>query len=448
VPGNLNKTISRRGFLQLAAALGTLSVSAGPFFLFPDRARAAQKKLRILQWKHFLPGYDKWFDEVLAREWGQKHEINVIVDHVSSEKLQECALAEVALGRGHDLVMFPSPPADLEKHVIDHREIYRELRHHCGEAIELAHKSTFNPYTKRYFAFCDSYLPAPFAWLHDRWAEAGLPFGPIDYETLRRIGHKIRNTTGIPCGFSLAEELSSNIALHSILWSFGGVVQNQDGRAAIDSKNTVEALKYVKAFYEESEKPEVLNWKPSSNAKALLSGRVSCTMNAISVSREAERKHSRRPGEIMFSPVLRAQADPVAPPHVTQCYAIWNFAENKEAAKQFLVDLVGNFKQVFQASGFCNFPCFPKTVPDLLNQLSSDPRAVPLGKYTVLRDTLFWTKNVGYPGYSTAGVAEIFRSFAVPRMFARVAKGEASAEESARLTQREAEAIFLKWGQS
>src|SRR5258708_905880 len=114
---------SRREFLRRATSLAGLAACSGPFFLFPDRAEAGRKKLRILQWKHFVPGYDKWFDEVLAKEWGERHDTKVIVDHVDVEKLHYHAAAEAALRKGHDLVMFPSPPAAFEKDVIDHREI-------------------------------------------------------------------------------------------------------------------------------------------------------------------------------------------------------------------------------------------------------------------------------------------------------------------------------------
>jgi multiple sugar transport system substrate-binding protein len=442
MPNQTNDERSRREFLRRATAFAGLAACSGPFFLFPERAEAGRKKLRILQWKHFVPGYDKWFDEALAREWGNKYDTKVIVDHVDVEKLRGLATAETAARKGHDIVMFPWPPAVFEKDAIDHREIYRTLRHHWGEAIELAHRSTFNPRTKKYFAFADSYLPAPFACLHDPWVGAGLPFGPPDFETLRTVGRTIRSNSGVPCGLGLAPELSSNIALLAVLWSFGGSIQDEHEQVAINSKSTVNALKYVKALYDEAEGPEVLTWKTASNAKALLSGAVSCTLNSISVGREAERKQPPRSGRIMFSPAIHAGAGALAPPHITQCYVIWDFAENKEGAKQFLIDLVANFMQVFQASEFCNFPCFPKTVPDLLNRLSNDQHAVPPGKYNVLRDALLWTKSIGYPGYANAAVDEAFSSFVVPRMFARVARGEVSAEGAAQAAEKELRQAF------
>lgn len=448
MPKERNKRVLRRDFLKKTAAFSLFAAGAGPSFLFPERAYAAGKKLRILQWKHPVPGFDRWFDGVFAKEWGQKHDTKVIVDHLAIEKISQHAAAEVAARRGHDLVMFLSPPAAYENEVIDHHEIYRELRHHWGETIELAHKSTFNPRTKRYFAFSDSYIPAPFNWLRDLWTEAGLPLGPIDYETLRRVGNRIREDRGIPCGFGLAEELSSNITLHSVLGSFGGMVQDEHGQVALNSRKTVEALKYMKALFEETEMPDVLHWESSSNAKALLAGKISCTMSNISISREAERKKRLTSDAIMLSPALRAHSDPVAPPHITQCYVIWSFAQNKEGAKQFLADLVANSLAAFHASESCNFPCFPKTVPDLLDRLSRDPKAVPQGKYLVLRDTLFWTRNIGHPGYATAAIDETFSTFVIPRMFAKVAKGELRPEEAAQEAERETRSIFAKWGQA
>src|SRR5260370_17276854 len=201
----------------------------------------------------------------------------------------------------------------------------------------------------------------------------------------------------------------------------------------------------MKAFYLDSGTPEMLQWKRSAASQAMLEGRISCSLHAISISRAAEEKP--KSNTVLFSPPPRTHIDPLAPPHITQCYVIWNFSENKEEAKQFLVDLIGNFAQAFQASEFCNFPCFPKTVPDLLNRLSSDPKAVPHGKYEILRDALQWTKPIGYPSYATAAVDEVFNSFVLPPMFANLAKRQLTSQHSAHSTEKEITAIFSKQNQ-
>ena len=60
-------------------AAGTDPVGAGPFF-HVNPARAA-KTLKILQWSHFVPAYDKWFNNTYTKEWGQKNDTEVIVDN-------------------------------------------------------------------------------------------------------------------------------------------------------------------------------------------------------------------------------------------------------------------------------------------------------------------------------------------------------------------------------
>ena len=79
--------------------------------------------------------------------------------------------------------------------------------------------------------------------------------------------------------------------MRAILWSFGGAEQDEAGNVTINSKETVEALKYMKALYQETETPEVFTWTPPSNNQAMLAGRVSFVMNAISITRQAEREH-------------------------------------------------------------------------------------------------------------------------------------------------------------
>jgi multiple sugar transport system substrate-binding protein len=127
------------------------------------------------------------------------------------------------------------------------------------------------------------------------------------------------------------------------------------------------------------------------------------------------------------------------------CYVIWKFAANIEGAKQFLVDYIDAFGTAFKASKFYNFPCFPKTVPDLAEQLQNDPKAQPHDKYKVLASALDWATNVGYPGSATAAIDEVFNTFVLPTMFAKVARDELSPEDSARAAEREIKRIFDKW---
>jgi multiple sugar transport system substrate-binding protein len=229
--------LSRRDFIKLTGS-GALAAgaSSGPFFLFPERAAAEQKTLKILQWSHFVPAYDTWFDGTFCKQWGQKHDTNVIVDHINLVDLAAKAASEASARKGHDLFMLLSPPAAYEKQTIDMSHVYQEVEKKHGQKIDLAHKSTYNPKTKRYFAFSDSYVPDPGNWHKDWWTEAGYPNGPDTYDDLRAGAKKIRDKTGHPCGLGLSQELDTSMAMRALLWSFGGAEQDEAGNVTINSK--------------------------------------------------------------------------------------------------------------------------------------------------------------------------------------------------------------------
>src|SRR5436190_13224694 len=100
------------------------AAAAGPFFHVAP-ARAA-KTLKILQWSHFVPGYDKWFNNTYIKEWGAKNNTNVMVDNIGLAEINSPAADEVSAQKGHDLYMFLSPPPVYEDQAIDHRDIYEE----------------------------------------------------------------------------------------------------------------------------------------------------------------------------------------------------------------------------------------------------------------------------------------------------------------------------------
>jgi multiple sugar transport system substrate-binding protein len=128
-----------------------------------------------------------------------------------------------------------------------------------------------------------------------------------------------------------------------------------------------------------------------------------------------------------------------------QCCVVWKFAENVEGAKKFLTDYTTNFHEAFVAGEFYDFPCFPKTVPDLSKLIANDPKAHPPDKYKVLDDVLTWATNVGYPGYATAAIDEIYSTWLLNTMFAKVAAGQATPEAALDEAEAACKRIFAKW---
>ena len=74
--------ISRREFVKLAGHWCAGSRS-GTSISFSGARAAQQKTLKILQWSHFVPAYDTWFNGTFTKEWGQKNNTNVVVDNIN-----------------------------------------------------------------------------------------------------------------------------------------------------------------------------------------------------------------------------------------------------------------------------------------------------------------------------------------------------------------------------
>jgi len=329
-----------------------------------------------------------------------------------------------------------------EDQVIDHREIHEECERQYGRAADLVRQSTYNPTTHKFFGFPYSYVPLPINYRKDLWDAVGVV--PDTWEGIRRGGRSIRQSHGLPLGIGLAPEIDSNMTALAILYAFGASVQDADNRPTLQSKETLEALKFVKALYVESMTDDVLTWNEASNNQLMLAGQGSLTLNAISITRTAENKRMPVGAQIWLA---RAAPGPVRrlAPNLIQTYIIWKFAENIDGAKKFLVDLVDVFPKVFQESEFYNFPCYPTTVPNIDELLANDPKADPHGKYTALSGVLNWATNVGFPGYATAAIDEVFNTFVVPTMFARVAREELTPEEAVDAAHNDIERIFKKW---
>jgi ABC-type glycerol-3-phosphate transport system substrate-binding protein len=163
--------------------------------------------------------------------------------------------------------------------------------------------------------------------------------------------------------------------------------------------------------------------------------------------RTAEKENPDSGKKLRLQPPLMGKSGMgvTALPHVTNCSAVFTFAQNQEGAKKFVGDLVDSSRTGYEQSKGCNLPVFPKTLPDFVLRIAKDPTADPPYKYAPLQDALHWTPNLGVPGVATPAYMEIFNSMVVPRMVAKVLKGEQSAEDVATAGAAEMQRIVDKW---
>jgi multiple sugar transport system substrate-binding protein len=414
-------------------------------YVIPSRARAQQKTLKILHWKHFVPSYDEWFNETYVKEWGAANDTQVIVDNVGFADLTRFAKTEVEAQRGHDLISFITPPAEYEDRVIDHREIYEECERRYGTVADLSVRSTYNPKTNKYFAFCGFYAPALLTYRKDLWES--VQAAPDSWQDVLAGGRRIKLLHQNPVGFSLAPEQNSAHTMRAIMYSFGASEQDASGNAALKSRATLEAIKYVKALYDEAMTKDVLTWDGAANNLAMLNGDACLTLDTMSIIRASESTELSIAKNLWLGKAPEGPAGRLAPSFGFYTHFIWNFAENIDGAKQFLADYIGHSREAFLASGFQNTPAFPDTVPDLATVVARDAGAGSPGKYALLADVATWTTNIGHPGYTDPAISEIYSKGIVSTMFARAATSQLTPEEALDQADSEMRQIFQKWAE-
>ncbi|HLU10901.1 MAG TPA: extracellular solute-binding protein [Oceanobacillus sp.] len=442
--------LSRRDFLKGAGALAAASTAALPtYHVFSEPSMQLSGELRILQWSHFVPNHDVWFD-AFARNWGEANGVTVTVDHINNADIPAAAAAEISAGEGHDLIEYIFPPSALEPSVLDLTDIHQEAISRFGEQISLCTRASYNPVTNKYFGFAHGWVPDPGDYRRSLWEQIGMPDGPTTWEELLEGGSRIRDELGIQMGIGMSQEIDSNMAARGIIWSFGGAEQTEDGEVAINSPETVAAVAYMKELYERAMTPEVFSWTAASNNQLLVAGQASYILNSISAYRTAQKVDYEVADDIYFTPALKGPGGVgLVSEHLIPTYIIPNHAANPDAAKEFILHLVANYNQAVFNSELYTFPAFASTAPQLFAEggwLDVDPfGSRPVNKLQLLRDAESWSTVIGHPGPANAAIGEVFGTFIIPNMFAKAARGEMTPEEAVAEAEQLMIPIFDRW---
>jgi multiple sugar transport system substrate-binding protein len=438
-------SLTRRELLRRAGVGGAVILYGGavPKTSVAGVPKYAHKELKntlkIIQWRHFVPAYDTWFDNTYVKLWGQRNDTDVVVDHINLTDLPSRAASEVAARSGHDLFQFLSPPAAFEDQVIGLKDIVTDVTKKLGPMKGVAHRSAYNPKTKKWFGWPDNYVPDPVHYRKDWWGEVG--FKPTSWDAVLKAAPKLK-ANGHPLGIGMNNELDSNMALIALMQCFGAYIQDAHANVTLNTKQTRAAVQYMASLYKRGMTSDVFAWQPASNNNAFLAGRISLAFNAISILRTAEQQNPSLARNTAILGVPKGPKQRLGLEHVMGVYVIWKFAENKALAKKFLRDQQLAYTGHFLNSKFYNFPGWPGAVKNVRKRLAKDPS----GKYVVLDDIAkHATANVGFPGYSNAAIDEVFNAGLIPQMFAEVAQGKKSAADSVRDTSGEVRRVFRKW---
>jgi multiple sugar transport system substrate-binding protein len=448
-PGR-EQRLTRRELLKKggagAVAIGAAGAGAPYAFAGPLKFKGRWLKgdMSIIQWVHFVPSYDDWFDNTWCKQWGEKNDVQVNVEHINNTLLDTRAAAEVAAQKGHDLFMNLHPMAVYEDQVINHASIVHEVERKVGKYGALGKASTYNPKTKKYFAISDNYVPDPVVWRHDLWNDVGE--SPATWAHVLSAAPKLKKH-GHPIGIGQSQELDSNMALIAFLMCFGGFIQDDHNRPSLFTKKTIDAVQFMANLYKQGEDSGIFGWNPASNNNYIYAGTGSLILNAISATRTPEQLNLPFADQLWIWPIPAGPHGRLGLEHVMGCYNIWKFAKNKANAEKFVADLCINYKQATMASQLYNFPSFPGAFPFAqIKKVAGGDSHKPHGKYSILTTIAEkYTHNIGYPGTTNAAIDEVFSKYLIPQMFAQVSQGKLSAHDSVRDTNSAIKDIYAKW---
>jgi multiple sugar transport system substrate-binding protein len=408
-------------------------------------------ELRIMQWAHFVPAYDQWLDNTYVKRWGEANDTEVKVDHINNALLYSTGASQVAAQSGHDLFWFISPPSTFQKQVVPVTDIVQEVSKKLGPMSRVARKSTYNPRTKQFYGFPDDYAPDPVQYRRSHLQEAGVSLN--SWESLRQGAPKLK-AIGHPVGLGMSNEIDSNMLLTSLLYCYGGFIQNEENRIVIGQgaprRGAIQALTVMRDIYRRGMSDEVFAWTAASNNQAFLAGRLSVALNAISIARSAELSgNTPLSDDTWLASIPRGPHMRMGNEHVMGVFVIWKFAKNKAAARKYLIDQQLGYREHFIRSGFYNFPAWTGAIKGgfkEIRRLSAQDTHKPRGKYTVLTTIAEkYTTNPGHPGNTTPVIDEIFNTFLIPQMFAEVAQGKSTPAEAVSDFARKAQGIYRKW---
>jgi hypothetical protein len=452
--------ITRRRFLQGTAAVVVFAACGGdaedeeaatqptgraPEISFKEPSSRLSGELKILLWSHFVPRHDKWFD-AFARDWGEKVGVKVTVDHIEVTGIPARIESEISARSGHDVIQFIAPLPQFEPSAVDLSDITQEAERRYGKQIPLCQKSSLNPTTNKYYAYSPGWVPDPGNYRRSLWEKAGLPNGPNSWEDLREGGSKIKSDQNIQLGIGMSQEIDSDMAGRGLIWSFGGAIQDSSENVTINSPETVAAAEFMKGLFEGAMTEEVFAWNPASNNQGFVAGKLSYILNSISAYRTLQKVNPGIANDVFFVKALEGPKERFAAQHVMYNWIVPEHAKNVDAAKEFLLHYTENYARATWESELYDFPGFENRVPELDGWLDSDPfGSEPPDKLAVLKGALDWSTNVGYQGSANTAIGEVFGTFIVPNMFARVARGRQSAEQAVATAEGQIQPIFEKW---
>lgn len=444
-------TISRRDSLTLgAAALGAASVPLiGARAAVDDVPVAAVKPLeyklekdaaiRVLRPAKFVDA-----DEVVFKANTKKYTdatgIDVKVDWVSWEDLNPQTAVVANTGAGADIIIgFASSPHIYTSKIHDMSDLGDYLGAKYGGWYDLAVTYGTKWKTKEWISIPMGGGTGPSVYRVSWLKEAGFDKVPEDHAGFLDLCQKLQKI-GHPCGFSLGHALGDGTGFAQwALWSHNGYMVDEAGKVAIDSKETIAALKFIADLYK-TMIPGTLTWLDVSNNQAYLAGQIGLTFNGISIYAAAKKSQDPKVQTIAADTMHQSQPFGLAkrrPITATPLNAmVFKHTKYPNAAKDYLRFMMEADQYAPWLEQCLGYWCNPLKAYSQMKFWGSDPQFAP---FKGAMDTPYYE---GFAGSVSAASSSVIANYTLVDMFASVATGSSTPEAAAKAAARQMQRYY------
>jgi multiple sugar transport system substrate-binding protein len=411
--------ITRRTFLQYSGAgmAGILASHRAPVF-------AQANTVHILRWNDFVPAADKVLREVFAPEVQKALGLKLNVETVNANDIPARATSSIQSGNGPDIIMILNNyPHLYSSAAVDVSAVAEEVAKAQGGIYDAA--TQLNRIGGKWVSMPWSMVPALIAYRKSWFEEAGAKSFPKTWQEYHAVGKKLKAAKR-PIGQTLGNTFGDAPTFtYPFLWSFGGQEVDAKGKVVLDSKETLESVRFMTQFWKDAHDEGGLAWDDSNNNRAFLSGDISASLNGASIyvaALNGADKFKTDKGAPLHTDILHA-ALPAGPKgahayHTAFNHMVMKYSKNAKGAIEFLkwAHKKENYEKWFTVQK--GFAVGPTKEWENHAMWKNDPVMAPFRTAPQAQKRL-----MGYQGQPDKRAAEAWNKFIVTVMYARACGG-------------------------
>jgi len=436
--------VSRRNLLKLTgtAAAATTGGLAGILATGRAPAFAQGTSIHWLRWNDFVPAGDEHLRKVALPAAEKALGIKITLESIGGNDLAPRTTAAIQSKSGADIIMaFNSTPQLYAESLVDVSDIAESVGTSQGGFYDAIKAN--NSDGSKWLAMPHMFGPGLIVYRKSWFDEVGVTSFPDTWDEYRAAGKKLK-AKGHPIGQTLGHTFGDAPGFaYAYMWSWGGKEVEADGKTVvINSKETIESVKFMTAFWKDAMDDGGLAWDDSSNNRAFLSGTICSTLNGASIYIEGLRKpaqYQTEDGKPMKDDMRHAN-NPKGPAgrvhfHGTQSNMLMGYSKNQKAAKDFLrwVHMPDNYAGWFRVEK--GFAAGPTTMWENDPVWKEDPIMLPF------RDTARTARPTGYAGRPSQKAAEALNKYIIVDMYAKAVQGM-PAEDAVKWAEGELKKVY------